>query len=87
MLVVAPVSAQTPPPDAAPAATAPADAGPAGVTPPTATATVENPYGLGALWAGGDFVSAIWYPPETQAYTITITGNGSVENYLYIVVK
>jgi biopolymer transport protein ExbB len=57
MLVVAPVSAQTPPPDAAPAATAPADAGPAGVTPPTATATVENPYGLGALWAGGDFVS------------------------------
>jgi biopolymer transport protein ExbB len=56
MLVVAPVSAQTPPPDAA-AATAPADAGAAGVTPPTTTATVENPYGLGALWAGGDFVS------------------------------
>ena len=59
MLAVAPVSAQTPPPDAAPAATAtaPADAGAAGVTPPTTTATVENPYGLGALWAGGDFVS------------------------------
>ena len=55
MLVVAPVSAQTPPPDAAPAAAAPADAGAAGVTPPTAV--VENPYGLGALWAGGDFVS------------------------------
>ncbi|HMI95899.1 MAG TPA: MotA/TolQ/ExbB proton channel family protein [Micropepsaceae bacterium] len=60
MLAIAPVSAQTPPPDAAaPAATepAPADAGAAGVTPPTATAVVENPYGLGALWAGGDFVS------------------------------
>ena len=37
--------------------------------------------------AGGDFVSAIWYPPRTQEYTITISGNGSVENYLYIVVK
>src|SRR5258705_11820801 len=58
MLAFAPVSAQSPPPDAAaPAATetAPADAGAAGVTPPTAV--VENPYGLGALWAGGDFVS------------------------------
>ena len=37
MLVVAPVSAQTPPPDAAPAAAAPADAGAAGVTPPATT--------------------------------------------------
>jgi len=37
--------------------------------------------------AGGDFVSAIWYPPRQERYTITITGNGSVENYLYIVVK
>src|SRR5439155_17224830 len=37
--------------------------------------------------SGGDFVSAIWYPPRQQQYTITITGNGSVENYLYIVVK
>src|SRR5437764_1261501 len=32
--------------------------------------------------AGGDFVSAIWYPTQTQRYTVTITGNGSVENYL-----
>jgi biopolymer transport protein ExbB len=61
MLVVAPVSAQTPPPDAgAPAATAaaPADAAApvTGDAAPAAT-TVENPYGLKALVVTGDFVS------------------------------
>src|SRR5439155_8199562 len=36
--------------------------------------------------AGGDFVSAIWYPPRQERYTITITGNGNGENHLHIVV-
>ena len=52
------------PADAAPPADfgAPADAGAAGIELPTAgveagTAVVENPYGLKALWEGGDFVS------------------------------
>ncbi len=37
--------------------------------------------------AGGDFVSAIWYPPRTQAYTVTITFDGNEYNDLDIVVK
>ncbi|HLY56710.1 MAG TPA: MotA/TolQ/ExbB proton channel family protein [Stellaceae bacterium] len=57
---------QTTPPAAAPAAPAPsgdqAQQTPAApstpvVTPPSATTTVENPYGLQALWDKGDFVS------------------------------
>ena len=44
--------------DAAPAAdaSAPAPAAPV-ATPTTAKETVDNPYGLGALWAQGDFVA------------------------------
>ncbi|MDZ5647229.1 MotA/TolQ/ExbB proton channel family protein [Nitrospirillum sp. BR 11828] len=43
---------------AAPAAAPAADAAASDVAaPPAATATVENPYGLNALWNGGDFVS------------------------------
>ena len=59
MLVAAPVGAQTPPPDAAPAAAAPADAGaaPASGDAGAAATTVENPYGLKALVTTGDFVS------------------------------
>jgi len=51
--------------------------------------TVKDPFNnvVAQDTAGGDFVSVIWYPPRTQAYTISITGNGNVENYLYIVVK
>ena len=65
MMVAGPVSAQTPPDAAAPAATAPADAtapgAPADAGAPgpgnTTTASVENPYGLKALVTTGDFVS------------------------------
>src|SRR6476646_7608835 len=60
MMVAGPVSAQTPPPDAAPAATAaaPADAAaPASGDAAPAATTVENPYGLKALVTTGDFVS------------------------------
>src|SRR5689334_5085507 len=40
-------------------ASAPAPAAPAApvATPTTAKETVDNPYGLGALWAQGDFVA------------------------------
>jgi hypothetical protein len=37
--------------------------------------------------AGGDFVTAIWYPPRTQAYTVVITFDGNEYNDLDIVVK
>src|SRR5262245_3547880 len=49
--------APAPAPDAAATAPAPEAGapGPAGVEPPSAT--VENPYGLAALWKTGDFVS------------------------------
>ena len=60
MMVAGPVGAQTPPPDAAPAATAPAPADAAAPGPGDAGAaatTVENPYGLKALVTTGDFVS------------------------------
>ena len=67
--LVSTATAQTTP--AAPAATAPAPAADAPATPPAAataptdvaaapapsTETVENPYGLEALWKGGDFVA------------------------------
>ena len=43
-------------PAATPASAAPA-AAPAATTPAPARATVENPYGLDALWKGGDFVA------------------------------
>lgn len=65
--LAAPVAAQdTPPatapaPDAAPApmeaAPAPMDAAPAPVAADTGHATVDNPYGLSALWHQGDFVA------------------------------
>jgi hypothetical protein len=35
----------------------------------------------------GDFVSAFWYPPRTQQYVISISGDGKIVNYLDIVVK
>ncbi len=65
MMVAGPVSVSAQTPDAAaPAATeqAPAEAAadpnaPAGEAPSAETATVENPYGLGALVREGDFVS------------------------------
>ena len=65
MMVAGPVSVSAQTPDAAaPAATeqAPAAAAadpnaPAGEAPSAGTATVENPYGLGALIKTGDFVS------------------------------
>ncbi|MEA1677095.1 MotA/TolQ/ExbB proton channel family protein [Nitrospirillum sp. BR 11163] len=53
----APAAAAPAADQAAPAA-APADAAASDVAAPAAaTATVENPYGLNALWNGGDFVS------------------------------
>ncbi len=74
--------AQTPAPAAAPAATAPAEA-PAAVKAPAsakATEVVDNPYGLEALWKGGDAVARItlailvimsvgsWYIIITKVY-------------------
>jgi hypothetical protein len=35
----------------------------------------------------GDVLSAIWYPPRTQEYVVTITGDGNEVNLLDIVVK
>jgi hypothetical protein len=35
----------------------------------------------------GDFVVAIWYPPRTAEYVITITGDGKEYDDLDIVVK
>jgi hypothetical protein len=37
--------------------------------------------------AGGDFVAAMWYPPQTQVYLISITCDGNDYNDLDIVVK
>jgi biopolymer transport protein ExbB len=79
----APAAAPATPPDAsAPAAVAPAPAPVA--TPPAAKATgdviIDNPYGLQALWAGGDLVARItlgilvimsigsWYVIVTKIY-------------------
>jgi len=57
----APAAASTAPDDGAPGAAAPAAGAPAAVLPPDnsaeTTTTVANPYGLGALWAGGDIVA------------------------------
>ena len=52
-------SASAPATTAAPAADASAPAAPSApvATPTTAKETVDNPYGLGALWAQGDFVA------------------------------
>jgi biopolymer transport protein ExbB len=47
-------AAGAPAPDAAAPATPAPDAA---ALPPVATATVSNPYGLDALWKGGDFIS------------------------------
>jgi hypothetical protein len=35
----------------------------------------------------GDFLAAIWYPPRTEEFEITITGDGKDYNDLDIVVK
>jgi biopolymer transport protein ExbB len=51
---VPPVAAPTPAPTPAPAATAPA-----AVAKKAGTATVENPYGIKALWEGGDTVAHV----------------------------
>ncbi|MEE3626640.1 MotA/TolQ/ExbB proton channel family protein [Nitrospirillum sp. BR 11752] len=54
----APAAAAPAADQAAPAAAPAADAAASDVAaPPAATETVENPYGLNALWKGGDFVS------------------------------
>lgn len=37
--------------------------------------------------AGGDFIAAIWYPPRTQEYQISISSDGKIENLLDVVVK
>jgi len=50
-----PATTDTAAPPAAPAAPD-ASAGPS-ITPPPATAVVDNPYGLSALWSNGDFVA------------------------------
>ena len=93
-LVAQGAAAQTPPPApaAAPAATPPDAAAPAMVAPPAAPAAaapaakasneviIDNPYGLQALWAGGDLVARItlgilvimsmgsWYVIITKIY-------------------
>ena len=93
-LVAQGAAAQTPPPApaAAPAATPPDAAAPAMITPPAAPAAaapaakasnevvIDNPYGLQALWAGGDLVARItlgilvimsmgsWYVIITKIY-------------------
>jgi len=64
-LVTLPAQAQTQTPAAAPAADAPAAPAPVAATPvpppnadkATTSEAVENPYGLEALWKGGDFVA------------------------------
>ena len=84
--VVPPIGhAQTPPPPAAPAAAAPADSAAAPMAPAPkasakATEVVDNPYGLEALWKGGDLVAKItlailvimsvgsWYIIITKVY-------------------
>ena len=77
--------AQTPAPTAAPAAAAPADSAAAPMAPAPkaaakATEVVDNPYGLEALWKGGDLVAKItlailvimsvgsWYIIITKVY-------------------
>jgi hypothetical protein len=35
----------------------------------------------------GDFVAVSWYPPRTQLYLISITGDGDVVNLIDVVVK
>jgi len=37
--------------------------------------------------AGGDFIAAMWYPPRTQEYRISISSDGPDYNDLDIVVK
>jgi biopolymer transport protein ExbB len=80
----APAPAATAPAGAAPAAAAPADASAPPVAPPpvpdVTTATVANPYGLGALWDAGDPVAratlvilvimsmSSWYVLITKAF-------------------
>jgi biopolymer transport protein ExbB len=57
LLLASPGYAQTSPPPAPPPATAPA---PPAMAPPLindASETVDNPYGLSALWQNGDFVA------------------------------
>ena len=57
-IVPASVFAQASAPEAAPAATTDAPAAaPAAVAPTVSKETVDNPYGLKALWAQGDFVA------------------------------
>jgi biopolymer transport protein ExbB len=85
--VVPPIGhAQTPPPAAAPATAAPADsaAAPAPMAPapraaakPT-TEVVDNPYGLEALWKGGDLVAKI---------TLAILVIMSVSSWYIIITK
>ncbi len=58
--LLAPQAAYAQSSDAAATASAPAQAAPAADAPPpmpAATEEVGNPYGLGALWKGGDFVA------------------------------
>ncbi|OYV01768.1 MAG: biopolymer transporter ExbB [Burkholderiales bacterium PBB5] len=52
-----PVMAQASAPAAAAAASAEAPAAPKAMEPVAAKETVDNPYGLGALWSQGDFVA------------------------------
>jgi hypothetical protein len=35
----------------------------------------------------GDFLAAIWYPPRTEEYVVTIASDGKVYNDLDIVIK
>ena len=53
----APGAPGSPAPEGATAGGAPAAAPAAAAEPPVATTTVANPYGLNALWEGGDFIS------------------------------
>ena len=35
----------------------------------------------------GDFLAAIWFPPRTEEYVVTITGDGDVVNLIDVVIK